>query len=577
LLRQLLIATALAGVLAASAAAQPTVLMPGVTYDRQVVFTPRGPTVIHVLAAPRPGGLYSLRPYLSNDAIPGLEPLTALESRLSTSATLAGVNGDYFSLSGTPNGVLIQGGGLQHLPIRGRSSIGIDAQGNLSVQQLVFFGTWQGSGQRRALTGINQPPGTNGVTLYTPAWGPATPVTPGTVAAVVEPFPPLATGSESAGRVTAVATGGNTPIPSDGAVLVARGVSARYLSAEVPVGQRLSIRPVLQPDWSGVVDGLGGGPLLVRNGKPVFRPLERFSPDQLLPRAARTAVGQKADGSILLVVADGGQSSYSVGLTNFELAETMARLGAVTASALGSGPAAEMAYDGKLLSRPSTANRAEQPLAEALLVGYAGVYAPAPQALVFSPNGDGVDDQQTLSYKVVRPSSVADSLIGPDGVARFSESVSRDPGVYPLAWSGLTAAGTPEAEGTWRWVVTATDNQGQQSSAEQDFTLNNTLGFMKPATATLPAPQPVAKPVATYTLTEPATVTATIQTQGGLIVRTLPTQNLLPGAGTVTWDGRDDSGDPVYTGRYVVSVVAKNQIGLTELTAPLTVRRVAAK
>jgi hypothetical protein len=288
-------------------------------------------------------------------------------------------------------------------------------------------------------------------------------------------------------------------------------------------------------------------------------------------------VGQKADGSILLVVADGGQSSYSVGLTNFELAETMARLGAVTASALGSGPAAEMAYDGKLLSRPSTANRAEQPLAEALLVGYAGVYAPAPQALVFSPNGDGVDDQQTLSYKVVRPSSVADSLIGPDGVARFSESVSRDPGVYPLAWSGLTAAGTPEAEGTWRWVVTATDNQGQQSSAEQDFTLNNTLGFMKPATATLPAPQPVAKPVATYTLTEPATVTATIQTQGGLIVRTLPTQNLLPGAGTVTWDGRDDSGDPVYTGRYVVSVIAKNQIGSTELTAPLTVRRVAAK
>ena len=43
-------------------------LMPSVTYQRLVQFTPHGPVVYHVLTAPRPGGLYALRPVLSNNA-----------------------------------------------------------------------------------------------------------------------------------------------------------------------------------------------------------------------------------------------------------------------------------------------------------------------------------------------------------------------------------------------------------------------------------------------------------------------------------------------------------------------------
>ena len=36
--------------------------MPGVTYSRQVQFTAHGPVVLNVMTAPRPGGLYSLKP-----------------------------------------------------------------------------------------------------------------------------------------------------------------------------------------------------------------------------------------------------------------------------------------------------------------------------------------------------------------------------------------------------------------------------------------------------------------------------------------------------------------------------------
>ena len=65
------------------------------------------------------------------------------------------------------------------------------------------------------------------------------------------------------------------------------------------------------------------------------------------------AVGQRADGRILLVAVDGRQPGYSTGMTTFELAQTMVRLGAVTASSFDAGGSTTMAFEGKLLNSPS--------------------------------------------------------------------------------------------------------------------------------------------------------------------------------------------------------------------------------
>src|ERR1044072_2292213 len=72
----------------AGAAAQ--VLMPNVSYQRTVQFAAHGPVVLNVLTAPRPGGLYQLRPLLSNGAILGTERVTAMQKDISDSATVAG-------------------------------------------------------------------------------------------------------------------------------------------------------------------------------------------------------------------------------------------------------------------------------------------------------------------------------------------------------------------------------------------------------------------------------------------------------------------------------------------------------
>ena len=91
-------------------------------------------------------------------------------------ANVAGVNGDLFTFDeGLPSGMLMQGGVLQSPPYRFRSSIGITSDGKLSVGRVAFFGYWQGLGQRRPLTGLNQPPRGDGTSLFTPAWGASTP------------------------------------------------------------------------------------------------------------------------------------------------------------------------------------------------------------------------------------------------------------------------------------------------------------------------------------------------------------------------------------------------------------------
>src|SRR5919197_5058617 len=176
MLRRLLIAVAAAAALASPAAAQaPLVLMPGVSYERDVDFTLHGPVVVHVIEGPRPGGLYSLQPVLARSSLQGRDRLTAIERRLSGSATVAGVNGDLFPSGGPPNGLFLQDGVLQTGPLGGRSSLGVDAGGTLSVDRVPFVGDWRGTGSRRSLNGLNEPAGPNGTGLFTPAWGGATP------------------------------------------------------------------------------------------------------------------------------------------------------------------------------------------------------------------------------------------------------------------------------------------------------------------------------------------------------------------------------------------------------------------
>ena len=106
------------------------------------------------------------------------------------------------------------------------------------------------------------------------------------------------------------------PIPPDGAVLVATGAEAAKLANEAPAGTQVTARLILPSSWAGVTGAVGGGPLLVRNHKAVFKTSENFESDQLALRDARAGIGQLDDGRVILVAVDGGRPGYSVGMTD---------------------------------------------------------------------------------------------------------------------------------------------------------------------------------------------------------------------------------------------------------------------
>jgi hypothetical protein len=584
MVRRLLATGLFALVLATPAVAQPRLLWPGVTFDTGVQFTPNGPVAINILSGPRPGGTTTLAPSLSNDTLTGRETLTAIERRTAPQITSAGINGDFFAFAtGLPSGVLMQDGQVMSPPSAYRASAGVTSDGTLDVRRVTLSGTWQGAGEKRTLNQFNKPLEGNGIALYTQVWGTATPPKPGAVSAILFPFPAATPNTDLQAPVVELRTGGAAvPIPPGGAVLVAVGAAAAALTAEAPVGQIVTTQLNLKPDWPDIVSAIGGGPQIVRDGAPIFRAGEIFTTSQLGPRAPRSAVGQFADGKMILVTVDGRQPGYSVGMTNFELAQALVRLGAVTGMALDSGGSATMAFDGALLNRPS---EPERPISTALLFQYTGVFV-QPAVAIVSPDGDGVADKQALRYKIVRPSTVEVKLLRPDGTVGYQASVTRQPGRYAVpfppvapatpspASRGVAATSAGPAQGRWTLTVTATDDIGQPSEMTQSFLVNTTIGFLAANPNKLFLPPRGRDVRITWKQTKTAKVTVTIETRKGEVLRTLAKRSYTAGVRGVTWNGLDRTQKAVKGGGYVVRVVARNPLGTIDLARNLQVQRI---
>jgi hypothetical protein len=551
-------------VVAPSAHARPTKLMPGVTYERTLEWTAAGPVAMHVVRAPKPGGLYSLTPLLSNETITGLDTLSSMQRAASTRMTSIGVNGDYYSYSSNwPTGVLMRGGVVEHHPATNRAALGIDTNGTVHVDPVKWTATWKGpSTVGYAIRKLNETPGAHESALYTPVWGPRTPAIKGT-AVVLQPFPPLTPRRDLAATVASVVSDQSVPIPPDGAVLVGRGDSAQNLLIDAPVGAQITVRVPLAGSWAQVTDAIGGGPTLVKDGRPIVNSGESLVGAQVRGRAPRTAVGQRADGGIVMLAVDGRRAGWSVGITTLDLGLALMRYGCVTGIALDSGGSTTVAFEGKVLNRPSDPG-GERRVSDGLVVGYTGVFTPAPTPPTLSPNADRTGDRVALAYKIVRPSNVSAKLVAPDGTARELFAGARTPGRYRLSWDGTDAAGAPAPEGVYHWNVTATDDAGSTSTDDRTFRLDKTLGFLSVA--------PGARRVQ-FTLSREARVRVTIETPGGAVLRTVVNAMRPAGPVTVLWNGRNAKKKPFKRGTYAVRVSATSELGVSALRLPVQIGR----
>lgn len=96
----------------------------------------------------------------------------------------------------------------------------------------------------------------------------------------------------------------------------------------------------------GIRDAVDWGPYLVVNGRDLFPNKSNYT-----WAVGRTAIGQRADGIVLMVVIDGMQS-HSHGVSYSDLSSIFLKYGAVNASSMDGGTSTSMYSDGRFLNNP---------------------------------------------------------------------------------------------------------------------------------------------------------------------------------------------------------------------------------
>jgi len=101
----------------------------------------------------------------------------------------------------------------------------------------------------------------------------------------------------------------------------------------------------------GLQEAVSFGPALIINGTPQSIPYSGVNP--------RTAIGQRADGAVLLLVVDGRQID-SVGATYYNLIDIFLEFGAINAGNLDGGSSTLMVYEGEVVNTGPTMIRPRQ-------------------------------------------------------------------------------------------------------------------------------------------------------------------------------------------------------------------------
>ena len=142
------------------------------------------------------------------------------------------------------------------------------------------------------------------------------------------------------------ATGGLIGLTNDNKLVLLRNVTAQ------------------QAVNQGVRDAVSWGPFLVVNGKAAYS-----KGNGGWGKAARTAIGQRKDGIILMLVVDSNYNRTK-GADMGDMADIMVKYGAINATNLDGGTSSVMAVNGELISHPvdSSLQNETRPVATAFVV-----------------------------------------------------------------------------------------------------------------------------------------------------------------------------------------------------------------
>ena len=198
------------------------------------------------------------------------------------------------------------------------------------------------------------------------------------------------------------------------------------------------------PDLSDLQTAVGGDAILVQDGKIVVSSSEYGD-----IRYSRTAVGVKADGTIMTFVTYGRRAPISYGRTYYELAQMMQRGGCVAAVALDGGGSSTFCSrpegTDKLEVRNTPTDGAEREVSSSLLVVSTAQATGVFDHAVLSPNNEVYTPGTQVQFSAVGVDTAGKPMALPEGVSYALAEGCENMGTMDAATGLLT---TNEACGT---------------------------------------------------------------------------------------------------------------------------------
>ncbi len=548
-----------------------TEVAPGVGYQRIVQASGQ---VVHVVRAPLGPRVVLAPVLLGGSPIRRGSLTTAMRARLASGA-VAGINGDFFSYTtNDPSGVLLAGGDLVHEPEASRSALVLLPGGALEAAVLALQGRFQPVNPQgvttylpRSFQGVNRPAKRGSETiLYTPSLGTAaTPVTGSRyeVRVRLDRPSPLTPNVPLGGTVVATGAGGGMTIGEGHVVLTGVGSAGPALVSELPLGRRVTITATVSALTPGALDAIGGGPTLVRDGAPITNAGEGFTGAQTGARTSRSAVGQRSDGTRMLVTAE-GPAQGSPGLTVAEQAQLLASLGARTAVAMDAGGSAQLAVRDELV----TPWRGPRSLSDAIVMSYDGITVEPPPFRI-SANADRVDDATTLVVRATRPGTARVTVARRSGrPTRRLWNARLGPGAVAVRLDPRRLR-LPDGVYDVRVAHTPDDGSGATEQARRVI-LDRTLSSLYArSTARRVGTKVVGRLDVRFRLRARARVTVRVRTTDGTPIATIASgRPLRPGVQRLRWNRRVRG--VLVSGRVEVTVEARGRLGVSGLVRQVT-------
>lgn len=326
------------------------------------------PWSIHVVRVDRAAREFKFAATVAQGTVLGLSSVSEQMRSLGGHgwSPAAAVNGDFFRIENGPYqgdmlGLQITSGTLISSPSGPAFWIGRDGSYRIGQVSSRIEVMWPGANMILS-AGLNGPRTEGRAVLYTPEFGARTQTDDKGIELVLEPAgggaaPSLAPSLEAYLRIAKIHEDGNNDVRPGTVVLsIESKLAAKLPKPEKNLVMHVTVRTT--PDLAGVTTAIGGGPVLVHEGK--------INPDAAqATRHPRTAIGFN-DRYFYMVVVDGRQPKLSMGMTMPELARYMADLGATEALNLDGGGSSEMWIDGQVVNSPSDGR--ERPVANALAV-----------------------------------------------------------------------------------------------------------------------------------------------------------------------------------------------------------------